>query len=96
MIEIKDIEKLAELSRLDIPDEEKAGMQKDLDAILSYVSQIEDAHVKVGQNDQGDDALVNNVMREDSAPHESGIFKEAILAEAPDREGDYVKVKKIL
>lgn len=96
MIEIKDIEKLAELSRLEIPEEEKGGFQKDLDAILAYVGQIEDANIKTEKMEKSDDALVNNVMREDSAPHETGIFTEEILAEAPAREGNYLKVKKIL
>ncbi len=96
MIQLKDIEKLAELSRLEIPEEEKAGFQKDLDAILAYVSQIEDANIKTEKMEKSDGALVNNVMREDSTPHETGIFTDDILAEAPSREGNYLKVKKIL
>ncbi len=37
-----------------------------------------------------------NVMREDSNPHESGKYTETLLKAAPQREGQYVKVKKIL
>ncbi|MFO0718469.1 MAG: Asp-tRNA(Asn)/Glu-tRNA(Gln) amidotransferase subunit GatC [Candidatus Paceibacterota bacterium] len=96
MIEIKDIEKLADLARLEIPEEEKAGFQKDLENILKYVGQIEDANIKTEKIEKSDDALVNNVMREDHTPHETGAFTEEILAEMPDREGDYLKVKKIL
>lgn len=96
MIEIKDIEKLAELSRLEIPQEEKSGFQKDLEAILAYVSQIEDANVKTESMDKIDGSLVNNVMRDDSTAHESGAFTKEILAEMPAKEGEYLKVKKIL
>ena len=35
-------------------------------------------------------------MREDDNPHAGGIYTEAVLNEAPEREGDYIKVKKIL
>ncbi len=37
-----------------------------------------------------------NVMREDTNPHESGKFSEAILKNAPSREENYLKVKKIM
>jgi aspartyl-tRNA(Asn)/glutamyl-tRNA(Gln) amidotransferase subunit C len=96
MIEIKDIEKLAELSRVEIADNEKAGFKKDLELILSYVGQIEDAKIKTEKTEKNDDALVDNVFREDGTPHETGIFTDAILAEAPAKEGGYLKVKKIL
>ena len=39
---------------------------------------------------------VLNVMREDKDPHEAGLYTEKILEQAPAREGDYIKVKKIL
>ena len=41
-------------------------------------------------------ARVRNVLRPDENPHEPGAFTEEILAEAPKRQGQYVKVKKIL
>ena len=41
-------------------------------------------------------ARVRNVLRPDENPHQSGVFTEEILAEAPKRRGQYVKVKKIL
>ena len=39
---------------------------------------------------------MRNVMREDANPHESGIYTEKMLEQAPAREGNYIKVKKIL
>jgi aspartyl-tRNA(Asn)/glutamyl-tRNA(Gln) amidotransferase subunit C len=93
MISIKDIEKLATLGRLKINDTEKESLRKDIDSILGYVGEIQkvdigDASTKV--------ELVRNVMREDGNAHQSGKYTEALLSSAPDREGDYVKVKKIL
>lgn len=39
---------------------------------------------------------IRNVFREDKNPHLSGEFTEDLLAEAPQRQGEFVKVKKIL
>jgi hypothetical protein len=35
-------------------------------------------------------------MREDTDPHESGIYTDKITAQFPARDGDYLKVKQIL
>ncbi len=35
-------------------------------------------------------------MREDGVGHDSGIHTEALLSAVPAREGNYLKVKKIL
>jgi aspartyl-tRNA(Asn)/glutamyl-tRNA(Gln) amidotransferase subunit C len=97
MITKTDIEKLAELSRLHVTEEEKESLVTRLDAIISYVAQIE----KVGPSStsgqaHSSPALMKNVVREDANPHETGMYTEALLSEAPQREGDFLKVKKIL
>lgn len=94
MITVKDIEKLAELARISIPEVEKEGLVKEIDSILTYVEQIKTASQNV-VNEQSVGS-VSNVMREDDGSHESGLYTEKILKEAPRREGDYFKVKKIL
>lgn len=40
MLEIKDIEKLAELARIEIPEEEKETLRKEVDSILGYIGEI--------------------------------------------------------
>jgi aspartyl-tRNA(Asn)/glutamyl-tRNA(Gln) amidotransferase subunit C len=93
MIKPSDIDKLAELARLAIPEDEKKSLATDLDKILAYVGKVEE----IGTDTAGaNPALVNTVMREDSEPHATGLHTETLLAEAPQRDGDYVKVKKIL
>jgi len=91
---IGDIEKLAKLSKIHLEDGEKQSLLKEMDAILKYVEQIKEVSAK------GDDApnvgLNVNTMREDGEPHASGIYTEALIREAPRKEGKYVKVKKIL
>jgi aspartyl-tRNA(Asn)/glutamyl-tRNA(Gln) amidotransferase subunit C len=95
MIDIKEIEKLAALSRLAVSPEEKEALRKDIDSILGYIDQIKKATVSgVVLTQEIPD--VRNIMREDTDPHESGLFTEDLLAAAPAREKNYLKVKKIL
>lgn len=95
-IEIQDVEHLAGLARIAISDSEKELLRHDLEEILAYVSQIkevESGKLKVESGEQGE---LYNVMREDINPHESGMFTEDILRQAPSRKGDRIAVKKIL
>jgi aspartyl-tRNA(Asn)/glutamyl-tRNA(Gln) amidotransferase subunit C len=100
MIERKDIEKLAALARITVPEAEMTKLQKDMGAILEYVGQINEAN-DLATDTEDDPALaynfgVKNVMREDSEPHESGKYTDVILKSAPKTEDGYLKVKKIL
>lgn len=110
MIEKKDIEKLAALARITVPEGEIEKIREDIGAILDYVSQINDANLSAGPRaggvggagvdggagGGGYNSGVKNVLREDGVPHESGKFTEALLAQAPKTEKGYIKVKKIL
>ncbi len=93
MITRQDIEKLASLARIQITDEEKDQFRQEIDSILAYVAQIQAAVVSLDLNPEA--GVVKNIMREDVA-HESGAYTEIILKEAPSRQGEYLKVKKIL
>lgn len=90
----KEVENLAKLARIKLSEKEAGVLAKDLERILSFVDELKSADapshegVSVG--------AVHNVMRKDENPHEGGVHTEALLKNAPDREGDYVKVKNIL
>jgi aspartyl-tRNA(Asn)/glutamyl-tRNA(Gln) amidotransferase subunit C len=94
MIEVKDIEKLATLARIKIDDSEKQELTKEIDSILSYVDQIKKATVDVDYTPAV--GSVYNVFREDIAVTTSSADREALLKEAPQREGDFIAVKKII
>lgn len=101
MIEIKDVENLAELARVAISDNEKENLRRDLEEILAYVSQVkevgekvESGKLKVESNKELRD--LHNVMRDDRDSHAPGLFTEALLSAVPSREGDRILVKKIL
>lgn len=95
MIKRDDIKRLADLSRIDIGDKESDNLAKDMDSILQYVGQIKEA---TSSSVSGNVELgpVYNVMRADENPTEPGTYSKDIIAEFPEKEGDYLKVKKIL
>lgn len=98
---------LAKLARIKIGDEEAESLSHEFDVILKYVGEIKDAGFKiqdsrlneevgqVGFKNKTEFPLIN-IMREDLSPHESGIYTEKILEQAPVRDSVYIKVKKIL
>ena len=96
MITTKDIQKLAELSRIKIAPEEQESLRTQIDSILGYIDQIKKAAQVSAGSPVVEAGALHNVMREDAQPHESGKFTERILSEAPAREENYLKVKKIL
>lgn len=93
MISPEDVDKLASLSRLELSPSEKASFATEIDSILTYVSQITKVQSEGRENGV---PQLRNVFRADDHAHESGVYTEAILSQAPRREGDYVKVKKII
>jgi len=87
----KRYERLNQLNKIFAGHEQ--SLANEVDTILAYVGQIQ----SIGSVETGTDVShLQNVFREDENPHETGIFTDAILKAAPDREGSYIKVKKIL
>ena len=99
MITTEEIEKLATLSRLALSPKEKERMRSEFDPILAYIGAIQTISATSVERTHSLIAT-HNVMREDAppagGPHESGIFTETLVSAAPRREGNYLKVKKIL
>lgn len=94
-ITIEEIEKLASLSRIELTESEKGEMQGEFDAILGYVASVNKVAEDNNSDAQSSTSTVN-ILREDDTAHESGLHTETLLSSAPKREGQYVKVKKIL
>jgi len=93
MLKLEEIDKLAKLARLEIPAEEKETLRKEVGEILEYVGQIQKLSPQEPPKEAG---IIHNVFRDDKNPHQTGEFTEALLANAPEKEGGYIKVKKIL
>jgi aspartyl-tRNA(Asn)/glutamyl-tRNA(Gln) amidotransferase subunit C len=93
MIDQKTVLHLADLSRMKITPEETARLEKELGSILDYVGALQKVDT-TGLSREGSVGLLRNVWREDVVGGEGD--REAILDEAPIREGDYFAVKKVI
>ncbi len=94
-ISTDDVKRLAELARLYLTDEEVEKMRSEIESILEYVATIQKVPLPEGITTSPHLDL-QNVMRPDGEPHETGAHTEDVVAQFPDREGNFLKVKKIL
>jgi len=90
-MEIKDVEKLAELARIELSDIEKKELLSDMEGILGYVKQIESVEVE----DTKPEYNLYNVWRDDKIESQE-FYHEKITEEFPDSQDGFVKVKKIM
>ncbi len=87
-----DIRALASLSRLEVSDDEFAGLEKDVSSILSFVEEVQRAPAALEEVVPS----VRNVMRNDANPHESGIYTEDVLRAAPKVIDKRIVVKQVI
>ncbi len=95
-MEIKDVENLAELAKLELPESEKDSILKDMQGIVEYVKVIE--QVEVG--DSHPEYTQKNIWREDE-PRKKGegydaYPKDLLTKQFPESRDGFLKVKKIL
>jgi aspartyl/glutamyl-tRNA(Asn/Gln) amidotransferase C subunit len=100
-MELEEIKKLAGLARIDMSEEEMKGIAHDFEAILAYVGQVQEVS-KLSKNNYDENqkpdsqTKLKNIMREDVVTQNPGIYADKIIAEMPDSDGRYLKVKQIL
>jgi aspartyl-tRNA(Asn)/glutamyl-tRNA(Gln) amidotransferase subunit C len=94
MINPEELEKLAQLARIKLTDDDKSSLLKEFDSILNYVDQLK--KVEVTMSAESRVGAVKNVMREDVVKDTSPEDRERLLKEAPKRVGDFIAVKKII
>ncbi len=88
---IADIQKLADLARIKLSEDEAQSMLSDMEGILDYVKVIEGVEVE----DITPDYTVHNAWRED-VPIEREHSHDLIVDQFPDKQNGFLKVKKIL
>jgi aspartyl-tRNA(Asn)/glutamyl-tRNA(Gln) amidotransferase subunit C len=105
----KDVSYVAELANLDLTDQERAGMLRDLNSILEYVDRLDELDTSevppmaqvsdrygVDESKQGSERFLY-AMREDIP---DGLRKslphEAALANAPDADEEFFRVPKVI
>ena len=89
----KDVEYLALLSRLDLTPEELDRFAPQLDEIVGYVEKLKKAQTE-GVPPTSHVLALSNVFREDRC--EKSLVQEKALSNAPEREGPFFKVPRII
>lgn len=89
-----DVHHLAQLSSLQLGDEEIEALRVDLENILGYIEQLSELDTS-GVEPTYQVTDLENVWRED-AVDDYGIGREDLLALAPASEAQQIKVPKVL
>ncbi len=92
-ISADDVRKVAQLARLELTGDTIATYTDQLERILDYVAQLEQVDTE-GVPPTTRAVEVVNVTRDDRV--DPTPVREELLALAPEREGDFVRVPKIL
>ncbi|XKT75171.1 MAG: Asp-tRNA(Asn)/Glu-tRNA(Gln) amidotransferase subunit GatC [Patescibacteria group bacterium UBA2103] len=91
MVDKADVERLAELARINVSEDEKESLAKEMSDIVDFVSQVQEI-----SGDATPQHIHRNVMREDGEPHEGGMYTEDLLSTAAGRKGELIAVPKII
>ncbi len=89
-----EVKHIAELARLDLSEEEVVRYQGELSRILDYISQLEEVNADGVEPTAQVTGLVNR-LREDVAVSSDAATRQRLLDAAPERDGDYIKVKAV-
>ena len=93
-ITIQQVEELAKLARLGLTTQEKASIAQDMTAILDYTQLLNEVNTENVQPTNQVTGL-DNVLRIDQKSPPEVLIKER-LNNVPNKENDFIKVKKVL
>lgn len=88
------IRRIARLARIRLDESDIAPMQADLSGILAWIEQLNEVDIEGVVPLAGGVQGVALPMREDVV--DDGGAVEAVLANAPDRQGDFYAVPKVV
>lgn len=90
----EDVLKLARLTKLELTEEEIETYSKELTEILGYVEQLSKADV-AGLEATTQVTGLTNVLRADKVIN-YGVDQQSLLKNVPSRQGNSIKVKRVL
>jgi len=93
-ISIQQVEKLSELSRIKLTDQEKENISETSGPILEMIDSI--LEVEIDEKDIKRDYRKINVMRDDIIEDRASKNRDNVLKEFPQKQDNYLKTKKIL
>ncbi len=96
MLTKKEVEKIAELARLELAEKEKEKFAEDLSSVLGYIQKLSEVNIEKVEPVTGGTNL-ESVMRKDDETKclSDSQMREQILSASPNREDDYFKVPSI-
>lgn len=97
-VTVEDVARVAELAHLELTPEESRGMLHDLNAILDYVAELDELETTdvtpLAQVSGLKGAGGANVLRLDVTTR--SLERAAVMAEAPESDGAFFKVPKVI
>lgn len=90
----QDVLKLARLAKLELTEDELLSFTQELSAILEYAEQLGSVDV-AGLEPTAQVTGLTNVTRSDEII-DYGISTDELLKNAPDRQNNYIKVKRVI
>jgi aspartyl-tRNA(Asn)/glutamyl-tRNA(Gln) amidotransferase subunit C len=95
-VSVADVRQVAELANLELTPEEGARMQKDLNAILAYVAELNELDTSsVAPMAQVSEVVggVSDLRLDQVAP---SLDRASVMACAPETDGAFFKVPKVI
>lgn len=97
----QDVERVAELANLELTNDEKSGMVRDLNSVLGYFSQLNELDTTgvppmlqvIEPFQTGQPGAVASLRADEVIP---SLRREEVLASAPDTDGVFFKVPKVI
>lgn len=100
-VTIEDVRRVAELANLELTADEEPRMQRDLNAILGHIAQLNEldtvdvpAMAQVGEMLTGTADVTGGALRSDQV--RPSLDRAAVMASAPETDGRFFKVPKVI
>lgn len=94
MISKEEVLKIAKLARLELTETEVEKMQKDLSSVLDYFDILKKAPKLKKEKKVGEEHKKNNLRFDQALPRPENLANN-LIAGAPDKKDNYIKVKQI-
>ena len=94
MVSRAEVNNLAALARLELPESEVEKLRQGLESILGYVARLKVEASELASVTETR-ALSDNTLRPDANPHQAGIHTECLLKASPAQKDGYFVVKPI-
>jgi aspartyl-tRNA(Asn)/glutamyl-tRNA(Gln) amidotransferase subunit C len=100
-VSVEDVRRVAELANLELTPEEEPRMQKDLNAVLGYIAELNEldtagvpAMAQVGEMLGLEEHKRGETLRADEV--RPSLDRAVVMAAAPETDGRFFKVPKVI